>query len=31
MKHFDRYFALGGRDEQVKQIYDTLLQFIQRK
>ncbi|MFI5403357.1 MAG: tetratricopeptide repeat protein [Planctomycetota bacterium] len=28
MKHFDRYFALGGRDTQVKQIYDTLQQFI---
>jgi tetratricopeptide (TPR) repeat protein len=28
MKHFDRYFALGGKDEQVKQIWDTLQQFI---
>ena len=31
MKHFDRYFALGGRDAQVKQIYETLQQFIQSK
>ncbi len=31
MKHFDRYFALGGRDEEVKQIYATLQQFIQAK
>ncbi len=28
MKHFDRYFALGGRDAEVKQIYETLLQFV---
>lgn len=28
MKHFDRYFALGGRDAEVKQIYETLQQFI---
>jgi tetratricopeptide (TPR) repeat protein len=28
MKHFDRYFTLGGKDAQVKQIWDTLQQFI---
>jgi tetratricopeptide (TPR) repeat protein len=28
MKHFERYFALGGRDAQVKQIWETLQQFI---
>lgn len=31
MKHFDRYFALGGRDAEVKQIYETLRQFIQAR
>ena len=30
MKHFERYFALGGRDAQVKQIWETLQQFIQK-
>lgn len=28
MKHFDRYFVLGGKDAEVKQIYDTLQQFL---
>jgi tetratricopeptide (TPR) repeat protein len=28
MKHFDRYFALGGRDAEVKRIYDTLQSFL---
>jgi len=28
MKHFDRYFALGGKDTEVKQIWDTLQQFL---
>jgi len=27
-KHFDLYFKLGGKDAKVKQIYDTLQQFI---
>jgi tetratricopeptide (TPR) repeat protein len=31
MKHFDRYFALGGRDAHVKQIYETLQQFVQSR
>ena len=31
MKHFERYFALGGRDAQVKQIWETLQQFIESK
>lgn len=31
MKHFDRYFALGGRDEEVKQIWDTLQQFLKQQ
>ena len=31
MKHFDRYFALGGRDAEVKRIYETLRQFIQAR
>ena len=28
LEHFDRYFALGGKDPQVKQIVDTLKQFL---
>jgi protein O-GlcNAc transferase len=28
MKHFDRYFALGGKDAEVKRIWDTLQQFL---
>jgi tetratricopeptide (TPR) repeat protein len=31
MKHFDRYFALGGRDEQVKRIWETLQQFLKSR
>ncbi len=31
MKHFDRYFALGGRDAEVKQIWETLQQFIKAR
>lgn len=31
MKHFGRYFALGGRDEKVKEIFETLKQFIREK
>lgn len=30
MKHFDRYFALGGKDAHVKQIWETLQQFIEK-
>jgi tetratricopeptide (TPR) repeat protein len=30
MKHFDRYFALGGRDAEVKRIYETLQQFLKQ-
>jgi tetratricopeptide (TPR) repeat protein len=31
MKHFDRYFALGGKDAEVKRIYDTLQQFLKAR
>jgi len=31
MKHFDRYFALGGRDAEVKRIYETLRQFLKQQ
>lgn len=28
MRHFERYFALGGRDAEVKNIHETLKQFL---
>jgi tetratricopeptide (TPR) repeat protein len=28
MKHFERYFALGGKDAEVKRIHETLKQFL---
>ncbi|MCK6462028.1 MAG: tetratricopeptide repeat protein [Planctomycetes bacterium] len=30
IRHFERYFALGGKDAQVKRIWDTLQQFIEK-
>ena len=30
LRHFKRYFELGGNDEQVRRIYGTLLQFLKR-
>jgi tetratricopeptide (TPR) repeat protein len=30
IRHFERYFALGGQDANVKRIWDTLQQFIEK-
>jgi tetratricopeptide (TPR) repeat protein len=31
MRHFDRYFALGGRDAEVKRIHETLQQVLTQR